>query len=181
LAIIENVFRKCFCIPLKEEEILLPYEKIKGLAKEPRFGKRFIYGKEIHNFNHCKIDNNKIKLKELIINLQENPNADKILSKYGWEITDFCETMKYILSLKHKGNYLRYELIKYLKSIVLMNFDDCVNAMAALLSQEGIHSAIEGQAKYVYGKRRVFNPYKLKLLGYCKTDCEECMELRKIL
>lgn len=173
--------RKCFCIPLTEDEIYLSYKKIKKLAQKPRIGKRFIYGTEIYNFNHCVLDEDKIKLKELIINVQDNPDADKLLLKYGWEISDFCDTMKYIVGLKHPSNYFRYELIKYLRSIVLMSFDDCVNIIVALLKGWGIHSAMEGQARHVYGRRRRFNPIKLKGLGYCKFECNKCLNIMKIL
>lgn len=173
--------RKCFCIPLKQDEIYLNYATIKKLAKKPRYRERYIYGENTYDFGHHKIDETKVQLKELRINLKEKYDADDILNNYGWSVKDFCETIQGILSLQHKGNYLRYEFIKYLKTIVRVSFEDCVKIIASLLGNEGIHSAVERQAKYIYSRNMVFNPKKLKGLGYCKPDCNKCMNYRKIL
>jgi len=172
--------RKCFCIPLKREELYLNYEDIKKLARQPRSKERFLYGSETYDFSNHKVDESKIKLKRLKIDLKENIDVDKVLEKYGWDIDDVCDTIKGILSLNHKGNYLRYELIKYFKTIVGLTFEDSVRVIASLLQGEGIHSAVEGQAKYVYGRNMVFNPKKLKSLGYCQLDCDKCMRIRRM-
>ncbi|MHA1408748.1 MAG: hypothetical protein ACTSQY_00270 [Candidatus Odinarchaeia archaeon] len=175
--------RKCFCIPLKQEELFLEYEKIKKLASTPRFNKRFVYGNETFNFNSYKIDESKIKMKNFMINikLDEMTDANDVLIKYGWEIEDFCDGIKKILSMDHKGNSLRVELIKYLKTIVGVKYEDCVKIMISLLKGEGIHSAIEGQAKYVYAGDWKFNPRKIKYLGYCDLDCDKCLKLRNVI
>jgi len=172
--------RKCFCIPLKQEEIYLNYEEIKKLAQQPRYKERYLYGKQMYDFSHHKVDESKIILKQLKINLKENIDVDEFLGEYGWATDDLCDTMKGVLSLNHKGNYLRYELIKYFKTIVGLTFEHCVKVVASLLKGEGIHSAIEGQAKYVYGRNMVFNPKKLKALGYCQFDCDKCMRMRRM-
>lgn len=171
--------RKCFCIPLKKEEIYLNYEDIKKLARQPRHKERHLYGSNTYDFSNHKIDKEKIKLKQLRINLKDNVDANVILDDYGWCVDDFCDTVKGILSLNHKGNYLRYELIKYLKTIVGLSFEDCIRVIASLLKHEGVHSAVEGQAKYVYRRNMVFNPKKLKSLGYCQQNCDKCMRIRK--
>ena len=175
--------RKCFCIPLKQEEIYLEYEDIKKLAIKPRYRKRYIYGSKSHDFSDCKIDKQKIKIKKLKIDLSnaETMDANKILNKYGWEVNDFCDTIKGLLSNGHLGNSLRIELIKYLKTLVKVDFQDCVKLLVSLLGKEGIHSAVEGQAKYAYRGGWVFNPTKLKALGYCDYDCHKCLDYRNLI
>jgi len=174
-------YRRCYCIPLKEEELDLPYEKIKKLAEKPRMGERYIYGTETYDFSDCKIDESKIRLKKIKIDLKENVQADDILAEYGWEQTDFCEGVKRILSKGHVGNYLRYELIKYFKSVVQMTLEDTVRLMVTLLKKEGRHSLYEKQAIYIYRSNYVFNPEKLNGLGYCSVDCNRsCIAWRNL-
>lgn len=174
--------RGCFCIPLKQEEIYLEYDEIKQLAKEARYKKRYIYGRKSHNFTGCKIDKDKIKLKRLKIDLSkaQTMDANEILNKYGWEVNDFCDTIKGIIGMGHVGNSLRIELIKYLKTIVKLSFEDCVTVIVSLLGSEGIHSAVEGQTKYAYRGSWTFNPDKLKGLGYCPYDCNKCLNYRNL-
>jgi len=175
-------YRGCFCIPLKQEEIYLQYNEIKDLAKKPRYKKRYIYGRKSYNFTNCKIDKEKIKLKRLKIDLSQAKtiDANEILNKYGWEIDDFCDTIKGIIAMGHVGNSLRIELIKYLKTIVKLSFVDCVTIIVALLGAEGVHSAIEQQAKYAYRGNWIFNPDKLKGLGYCPFECIKCLNYRNL-
>jgi len=173
--------RKCFCIPLSEDEIHLSYNKIHSLAQSPRFRQRYIYGEETFSLDRFKIDEYKIEKKQLFISIKQNPNAEKILEKYGWQTNDFCDTIKHIISKEYVGHYLRYELLKYLRSVVFMEIEDAVNLIAALLKEEGIHSLAEGQARYVYTYNRVFNPKKLKAMGICPPNCHKCMRLRNIL
>ena len=171
--------RRCYCIPITIEELELPFEKIRELAQKPRINKRYIYGKETYDFSNCKIDQNKIKLKQIKIDLKENIEANDILEKYGWDQSDFCDCINRILSKGHIGNYLRYELIKYFKSVVKVDLKDTIRVMVALLKKEGKHSFHEKQAIYVYGRNYVFNPEKLKGLGYCSPDCDRsCMGWR---
>lgn len=172
--------RKCFCIPLTQEELFLPYEKIKKLANKQRFNERYVYGESVYDFNHHKIDNIKVELKKLQISLKDTYNADEILDEYGWSIDDLCDTIKGILSQTHVGNYLRSELIKYFKSVVKMSLEDILKLMVALLNSEGKHSAGEKQAFYIFASDYVFNPAKLKALGYCPKDCNKCMNWRLI-
>jgi len=172
--------RRCYCIPLKQEELNLSYVDIKKLAQKPRLKERFLYGKEIHDFSRYKTDQNKVKLKRLKVQLDENIKADVILEPYGWELDDFCDTMKGIMNKEHAGNYLRYELIKYLKSVIKVSLEDAMKLMVSILKGEGKHSAIERQAPYVYARNMVFNPTKLKGLGYCHPDCNKCMEWRNM-
>ena len=174
-------YRRCYCIPLKIEELSLPYEKIKKLAETPRMGERYIYGTETYDFSNSKIDKSKIRLKKIKIDLKENVKADDILAEYGWERSDFCDGIKRVLSKGHVGNYLRYELIKYFKSVVKMELGDTMRLMVTLLKKEGKHSAIEKQAWYVYRGSYVFNPEKLESLGYCTVDCDKsCMDKRNL-
>ncbi len=175
--------RKAYCIPISKEELYLPYEKIKKIAQKPR-NERFIYGTETHDFSSCKIDKEKIKLKKLKVNLSKAKGleADDVLVNYGWKVEHFCDTIKGIISLSHVGNALRFELLKYLKTIVKLSAEDAVRVLVALLGSEGIHSAIEGQAKYVYGYNKRFNPkWKLKQLGYCDPDCSFCNDYKKLV
>lgn len=173
--------RRCYCIPLKEEELDLSYEQIKKLAEHPRMNERYIYGTETYDFSNCKIDESKIRLKKIKIDLKDNVQANDILSEYGWEQSDFCDGIKRVLSKGHVGNYLRYELIKYFKTVVWMNLEDTMRVMVALLKKEGKHSAMEKQAWYVYRRNYVFNPEKLKGLGYCSPDCDRsCMRKRNL-
>ena len=171
--------RRCYCIPLKVEELDLPYEKIKKLAESPRMGQRYIYGTETYDFSFAKLDQSKIRLKKIKIDIKENVQASDILGEYGWEQDDFCDGIKRVLSKGHIGNYLRYELIKYFKTIIQMSLEDAMRIMVSLLGKEGRHSAIEKQAWYVYRKNYVFNPQKLQGLGYCSPDCDKsCMSKR---
>jgi len=173
--------RKCYCIPLKEEELSLDYHQIRKLAQTPRFRQKYIYGTKSYNLEKFKIDSYKLTKKELFVDIEKNLDADKILEKYGWETDDFCDTIKHIISRDYLGHYLRFELIKYLKSVVKMKFTDCVNYINALLGAEGRHSLTEGQAKYVYGRNRVFNPTKLKASGLCPVNCYKCLRLRDLI
>jgi hypothetical protein len=173
--------RKCYCIPLKAEELSLDYHQIRELAQKPRFRQRFVYGTNSYNLERFKIDSYKLIKKDLFIEIEKNPVAEIILGKYGWDTDDFCETIMHIISKDYLGHYLRFELIKYLKSIVKMEFSDCVNYVAALLKEEGKHSLTEGQAKYVYGRNRVFNPTKLKASGLCSANCHKCLRLRDLI
>lgn len=175
--------RRCYCISLKEEELDWNYEDIHDLASKPR-KERFVYGEKTHDFSGCKIDKEKIRLKKLKINLKniKKSDANDILFKYGWHIDDFCDCIKGILSRDHVGNFLRWEVIKYLKSVVKVSFSDCVKLMVALLGAEGIHSATEKQARYAYQGDKYFNPqWKLKPLGYCPEDCHLCTDLQQIV
>lgn len=174
--------RKRFCIPLKKEELYLTFNEIKERAKEQRPYKRFIYGEHFEDFSRCKIDKSKITQKHLHINVSSitEQNADEILKKYGWRFEELCDTIKSICSLEHVGNSLRIELIKYFRTVVHMSYEDCVTIMVSLLGGEGMHSVIEGQAKYAYTKNYVFTPKKLKGLGYCPMDCHECEKLRDL-
>jgi len=170
--------RRCYCIPLKQEELNLSYVEIKELAKKPRLKERYIYGNEIYDFSGYKTDQNKVKLKKLKVQLNENLDADEILEPYGWELDDLCDTMKGIINKGHVGNYLRYEFIKYCKSVIRLSLEDTMRLMVAVLRSEGKHSAIERQAPYIYARNMVFNPMKLKGLGYCNPDCDKCMKWR---
>jgi len=173
--------RRCYCIPLKIEELGLSYEEIKKLAESPRMGERYIYGSETHDFSNCKLDQSKIRLKKIKIDLKENVKSDDILAEYGWEQSDFCDGIKRILSKGHIGNYLRYELIKYFKTVIRISLEDSMRLIVALLGKEGRHSALEKQAWYVYRKNYVFNPTKMQGLGYCSPDCDKsCMSKRNL-
>lgn len=177
--------RQCFCIPLRKEELLdLSFEEIKELAQNPRYNKRFIYGENTYDFSNCKLDEDKIKRKKLKLSLHDLQNlesANDILEVYGWRVDDFCDTIKGIINMEHVGNSLRIELIKYLKDIVKASFEDNAKLMVTLLGDEGMHSIIEGQAKYAYAGDWVFNPHKLKGLGYCPLDCKDCVNYRNII
>ncbi len=175
-------YRGCFCIPLKQKEIYLKDNEIKDLAKKARYKQRYIYGRKSHNFTGCKIDREKIKLKRLKIDLSKAKclDANDVLKEYGWEVDDLCNTMKGIINMGHVGNSLRIELIKYLKTIVKLSFTDSVRLLVALLGAEGVHSAIEQQAKYAYRGNWTFNPDKLKGLGYCEWDCNKCLNYRNL-
>ena len=172
--------RKCYCISLRESELSLDYNRIRALAEKPRFRQKFIYGTESFSLRSYKIDEDKIKKKQLLIKIRENSDADEILKKYGWETKEFCDPIKHILSLDYVGHYLRYELIKYLKSVIRMEVEDTVNFLAAILKEEGVHSFGEGQAKHVYLKNRIFNPKKLKSMGLCPVNCHKCQRIAHI-
>jgi hypothetical protein len=173
--------RKCYCIPLREEELSLDYNKIWKLASKPRFRQKFIYGEESYVLNHFKIDEDKIKKKELFVQLKQNPDAEVILKKYGWTLDDLCDPIKHILSMEYVGHYLRYELIKYFKSVLFMEFEDLVNLLVALIKEEGIHSLTEGQAQYAYIRHRTFNPKKLKAMGICPPNCHKCQRIANVI
>lgn len=176
--------RNCFCIPLREEELDLSFDELHSLAKKPRPQQYYVYGTETYDFTGYKIDKEKIKLKEIKINLKniKKSDANDILEKYGWCVEDFCDCIKGILSMSHVGNFLRWELIKYLKSVVKLSFPDCVKIMVALLGGEGVHSATEKQAKYAYQSNKRFNPdWKLKPLGYCKNNCSLCKDIQSVV
>lgn len=176
--------RLCFCIPLTQDEIYLKYEEIKALASEPRVGESYLYGTETYSFNHHKVDKDKIKMKRLFVNLKQakKQDANMILKKHGWELDDICPTIKGILSLGHVGNAMRYELLKYFKTIIKTSFDEAVGLMVAFLGTEGLHSAVEGQARIVYGKDKSFNPeWKLKALGYCDPNCTFCNRYKSVV
>jgi len=169
--------RKLYCIPLREEELFLDFHIIRKLAEKPRFRDKFVYGDKSFGLHKYKIDEDKIKKQKLIISLKQDKNADEILEKYGWKVTEFCEPIQHVLSMDYVGHSNRYELIKYFKSVVNMEIEDTVNLLASLLKEEGYHSFIEGQAKYVYTKNRVFNPKKLKVQGICPINCYKCQRL----
>ncbi|KKM79606.1 hypothetical protein LCGC14_1348250 [marine sediment metagenome] len=172
-------YRRCYCIPVTIEELDLPFEKIRKLAQKPRINERYIYGKETYDFSNSKIDQSKIRLKKIKIDLKENVQADDILTEYGWEQSDFCNAIKMILSKGHIGNYLRFELIKYFKTVIGISLEDNIRLIVSLLKHEGKHSFHEKQAIYAYRRNYVFNPQKLKGLGYCLPDCNKsCMGWR---
>ena len=173
--------RKRFCIPLTKDEIYLDYSEIRELAKNPRFEQNFIYGEETFLLNGFKIDENKLIKKQLFIDIKKNPDADKILAKYGWKIEEFCEPIKHILSMEYVGHYLRWELIKYLKSVVRMEFNDLVNVLVALLKEAGIHSICEGQAQFAFINNRVFSPKKMKAINLCPEYCYRCKRIINVL
>jgi hypothetical protein len=174
-------YRRCYCIPLSVDELYLPFEKIRELAGKPRLEARYVYGTETYDFSNSKIDESKIRLKQIKIDLKDSVEANDILLNYGWDVDDFCDAMKRILSKGHVGNYLRYELLKYLKCVVKLTVEDAVRVMVALLKKEGKHSFHEKQAMYVYGRNYVFNPEKLRALGYCSPDCNKnCLSKRNL-
>ena len=177
-------YRRCYCIPLKVEELDYGFKEIRELAQKHRIGykkEKYIYGKETHDFSYAKIDQTKVKLKQIKIDLRENVEANDILDEYGWEQSDFCDGIKRILSKGHIGNYLRYELIKYFRNVVSVSLEDNIRLMVALLKKEGKHSFHEKQAIYVYRRGYVFNPEKLRGLGYCSVNCDEaCIAWRNL-
>lgn len=173
--------RKCYCIPLREEELSLSYYKIHDLAEHPRFRLKFIYGEESFKLNNFKIDKNKINKKKLFVQLKENQDANIILEKYGWKLEELCEPIKHILSKDYVGHYLRYELIKYFKSVIKMELNDLVNLIFCLLKEEGIHSLTEGQARHTFENNRIFNPKKLKAMGLCPPNCHKCQRIANLL
>jgi hypothetical protein len=70
----------------------------------------------------------------------------------------------------------------YFKTIIKCTYEEAVGLMVALLGAEGLHSAVEGQARYVYGKNKSFNPdWKLKKLGYCDPNCTFCKDYKNIV
>lgn len=173
--------RKCYCIPLEEEELSLEYHKIHKLAEKPRFRKNYIYGTETFSLNKFKIDNDKIKKKELFVNLKENQDAEEILNKYGWSMSEICEPIKHVISKDYVGHYERYEIIKYFKSVVRLDFNDCVNLIAIILKEAGMHSIVEGQAQFAYTRDRVFSPKKLKAMGICPMNCYKCQRIINVI
>ena len=173
--------RKCYCVPLTEDELYLDYHKIRKIAKEPRFRANFIYGEESFILNNFKIDEDKIRKKQLFIDIKKDSNAVEILAKYGWKIDEFCDPIKHILSMDYVSHYLRWELIKYLKSIVRMDFEDLINVLVALLKEAGIHSVCEGQTQYAFIKNRVFSPKKLKAMNLCPVACYKCKRIINVL
>lgn len=170
--------RQRYCIPLKEEEVFLEWDEICELAKSPRIRSKFLYEGKVFKIDRFRIDQNKVKRKQLSVEIKKNPDANEILGMYGRTLDDLCPAMKHLLSRDHVGHYYRYELIKYFKSVFYIEYEDTVNLLAALLKGEGMHSLVEGQAKFVYTKDRVFNPYKLKKIGICPENCHKCLRLR---
>ena len=173
--------RRCYCIPLKADELSLSYEKIKKLAETSRMGERYVYGEETYDFSYAKVDQSKIRLKKIKIDLKENVQADDILSEYGWEQNDFCDAIKRLLNKGHAGNNGRYELIKYFKTVIRVSLEDAMRLIVSLLGKEGIHSLHENQAWHIYRGNYVFNPQKLHDLGFCSPDCDKsCMSKRNL-
>jgi len=120
----------------------------------------------------------------LLVNLRQakKQDANEILRRHGWELNDLCPTIRGILSLDHVGNALRFELLKYFKTIIKASFDEAIGLMVAFLGSEGIHSAVEGQARHTYGRDKSFNPeWKLKALGYCDPDCNFCNNYKGVV
>lgn len=173
--------RKCYCIPLREEELSLSYSKIHTLAERPRFRQKFIYGNGTFSLSNFKIDKAKIKKKSLFVKIKQDSNVDEILSKYGWTMDEICEPIKHIISKSYVGHYERYELIKYFKSVIKVSYEDCVNLIAILLKEAGMHSLVEGQAQYAYTRDRVFNPKKFKAIGLCPINCHKCQRLINVI
>lgn len=173
--------RKCYCIPLSEEELNLDYHKIRKIAEEPRFRENFIYGEEPFFLNSFKIDEDKIRKKQLFISLKEDSDADEILAKYGWKTDEFCDPIKHIISMDYVGHYLRWEVIKYLKSVVRMDFEDLLNCLVALLKEAGLHSVCEGQTQHAFIKNRVFSPKKLKAMDFCPPNCYKCKRIINVI
>lgn len=171
--------RKTYCIPLSEEEIYLDYREIRKLAEHPRFRESYIYGEEPFHLNGFKIDEDKIR-KKLFIDLK-NGDSNEILSKYGWNVDEFCDPVKHILSMDYVGHHLRWELIKYLKSVVRMEMEDLVNCLVSLLKEAGMHSVCEGQTQYAFIKNRVFSPDKLKAMDLCPPNCYKCKRIINVI
>jgi len=173
--------RWLFCIDLKEDEVLLPFDEHVNLARKQR-KERYIYGSELYkpsgNFKErCKPRSFIIGQHPTDASLED---IDTILRRYGYRYEDICSHMRAIIEQKTVGHYERLIVIKYLKDIVLMSYEDCVALLPKILtapheqSNDGWHSIEECQPQSVYGGKSGFNPCWMKENGYCPSTCTEC-------
>jgi len=170
--------RWLFCIDLKEDEILLPFEKHQELAQKQRT-ERYIYGSENYKPTGKFTERAKPKVftqREMAL----DGSADDILSRYGYTYKDLCPTMRAIIEQKSVGHIERIIVIKYLKDIILLKYEDCVALLPKILtaphdqSNDGYHSIEECQPQSVYGGKSEFNPCWMKENGYCPSTCTNC-------
>ena len=96
--------------------------------------------------------------------------------------------MRAVIEKEHVKHFERLRVIKYLRSIIGMDYGDVVILLPQLLNSlhgnnqtDGSHSIEEGQVDSVYSRQLRFNPIGMREDGYCDPDCRKCDEYMKML
>jgi len=177
--------RNAFCISLKENEVHLPWHKHLILASKQK--------KEIYKYGVNMFEPPKLKVRRKKRNLDHrtdfnlHSSVDEILDKYGYTYDDMCQCIRDIIEKPHVNHVERMMVIKYLKTIMCMEYADTVMLLPKLLtaphgnSNDGSHSILEGQPMNIYSSGLVFRPDRMKLEGYCYPDCNECGDFIKAM
>jgi len=170
--------RNCWCVCLKDYEVIKPWYFHLNLAKTRRT-ETYVYGNELFDPPNVGIIRKK-KVLDRRSDFTRDDIIDDILGKYGFTYDDICKSMKAIIEQPHVGHYQRIYVIKYLKTVVGMSYGDVIVALPKLLTakhgvvNDGYHSIQEGQPYSVYSRNLYFNPDKMKQMGYCDQNCTEC-------
>lgn len=173
--------RNKWCISLKDYEVHKEWFEHLKLANNQRKDIN-IYGYNYYEAPNVGVVRKKRKL-EHRSDFTKEDGLDKILDKYGWIYEDICPSMRSIIEQEHVGHRERIYVIKYLKTIVGMNYADVVVLLPKLLTarhgpiNDGQHSLEEGQPYSVYSRNLFFNPKAMRKNGYCDQSCRKCDEL----
>jgi len=176
--------RLTFCIDLKEDEVFKPFAFHRELAKKQRIG--FLeFGTEVYKPQGQFKQREKPKVLIPNAEYRTETRVHDILEKYGYTYADICVSIRSIIEQVHVSHEERTIIIKYLKDMLLLKYEDVVAILPLLLTakhnntNEGYHSAYEElqpQAIFNAGK---FNPDYCKQKGYCPPDCQVCANFIK--
>jgi hypothetical protein len=176
--------RHTFCIDLKEDEVFQSFSFHRELAKTQRIG--FLeFGTELYKPQGNFKQREKPKVLVPNANYKQSDNANEILEQYGYTMSELCPNIVSIIKQPHVSHEERLIIIKYLKDIILMKYDDVVAILPMLLTAkhgnttEGYHSAYEELQPQAVFNNGHFNPNYCKQKGYCPTDCQECSNFLK--
>ena len=176
--------RNCYCISLKSTEVKKSWGHHLQLASQKREN---VYKYGCNRYVPPKVlVRNQLKKFDRKPTVSIDANVDKILSEYGYSYSDICESMRAIIEKKHVKHFERIRVIKYLRTIVGMNYGDTVIILPKLLNSphgngetDGSHSISEGQVDNIYSHQCDFNPIGMRIDGYCDPDCTKCDEYIK--
>lgn len=183
-----NKKRGLWCINISLDDIDEGLDYIREIAKRRRFdtfpvGEEALYLDELPD-----VDSPRIRRIGARSSVRDIGDRKEVLDMYGldWDV-DFCDTMKAIIMKESVSNFERLQLIRYLRCVVCMPYVDCENKKLSVPNflyniledkSKASHCVRMMEAEAIYRRGRVFHPYKLKKLGYCPEDCEECLVKR---
>jgi hypothetical protein len=178
--------RRRFCISLKDWEVGKPWAYHVETARKQR--------KQIYEYGHDVYKPPKtlvtIERKEFSrkVNVSFDAGVDEIFDEYGYAYSDLCEPIRALIEKDHVRHFERLRVVKYLRSIIGMDYGDVVILLPKLLNSphgnnhtDGSHSIEEGQVDSVYANQSRFSPVGMREDGYCDPNCRKCDEYMELL
>ena len=178
--------RSLYCIDLTEDEVRLTVDEHKKLACNTRY-ERYLYNQETYHPEIIKLQKPRPRIVLKPSRILDELSVNDILANYGLMYNDICPIIQNMIQQDHIGHRQRLMIIKFLKSICFIKLEDMINLLPKLLVaphgnvNDGLHSVIEHQPHSIFSNGYDFNPYQMKLDGYCPGTCDYCETLLRRL